>query len=511
MSDKILKLDQAQTLYQDLRGRIDALPTDSDIPEVPVQDVQVNGTSVLSNGIANVPLMDANKYGVARLGDNNGLYGLVVRHDGAYEGMLTLATASDVNMKNQTGTYKVITSAIQKRSVFWGLAQAAGDTTQSSSNNTVGTYTPSAKGAIQSMLGVSDLIATAENNLVASKAYAIGDVFTANGKLYKATAAIAADGAIITDGANANCEETKVGEGFVKFTDVANSTTPGVVRINGYGLSIGTTGNIKDMLYISYAGEQAAKLGISYYNPIVPHFQDQSVFYGLSKVAGVDLANETVTLGTYPETSKVAIRTMLGAVGSEDYATADNYGIVKLGGGLTRDGNGLTVTDYANSSVIKTGSGNRRPITPAFQHESVFYGLAAAAGDTTQKTASTFVGTYTDAAKSAIQTMLGINLSSIASQVEIPLVETVTGADVTINGQPNVRYNCGEVSTITINPPVAGSIDVIFTSGTSVAVLTLPSTVKMPAWFDATTLETDTIYEILITDGTYGSVMTWAN
>ena len=106
--------------------------------------------------------------------------------------------------------------------------------------------------------------------------------------------------------------------------------------------------------------------------------------------------------------------------------------------------------------------------------------------------------------------MLGIDLSSIASQVEIPLVETVTGTDVTINGQPNVRYNCGEVNTITINPPAAGSIDVIFTSGTSVAVLTLPSTVKMPEWFDATTLETDTIYEILITDGTYGSVMTWA-
>lgn len=35
-------------------------------------------------------------------------------------------------------------------------------------------------------------------------------------------------------------------------------------------------------------------------------------YYGLSKAAGVDLANETVTLGTYPETSKTAIKEMLG-------------------------------------------------------------------------------------------------------------------------------------------------------------------------------------------------------
>jgi hypothetical protein len=40
--------------------------------------------------------------------------------------------------------------------------------------------------------------------------------------------------------------------------------------------------------------------------------EHESTFYGLSKVAGVDLANETVTLGTYPEASKNAIKAMLG-------------------------------------------------------------------------------------------------------------------------------------------------------------------------------------------------------
>ena len=92
---------------------------------------------------------------------------------------------------------------------------------------------------------------------------------------------------------------------------------------------------------------------------------------------------------------------------------------------------------------------------------------------------------------------------------EIPLVETVTGTTPTITGQPNVRYVCGEVTTIDITPPSSGSIDVIFTSGATAAVLTLPSTVLMPEWFDATSLDADTIYEILITDGVYGSVLSW--
>lgn len=106
--------------------------------------------------------------------------------------------------------------------------------------------------------------------------------------------------------------------------------------------------------------------------------------------------------------------------------------------------------------------------------------------------------------------MLGIDLASIASEVEIPLVETVSGTTPSITGQPNTRYTCGEVSTISITPPASGTVDVIFESGSTAAVLTVPNTVKWPAWFDATALETNTIYEILITDGVYGAVMTWA-
>lgn len=64
---------------------------------------------------------------------------------------------------------------------------------------------------------------------------------------------------------------------------------------------------------------------------------------------------------------------------------------------------------------------------------------------------------------------------------------------------------------LTITPPACGSIEVIFTSGSTASTLTVPNTVKWPVWFDATALEANTIYDIIITDATYGAVMSWAS
>lgn len=89
------------------------------------------------------------------------------------------------------------------------------------------------------------------------------------------------------------------------------------------------------------------------------------------------------------------------------------------------------------------------------------------------------------------------------------IVETVSGTTPVITGAGNTRYVCGEVSTISITPASSGITDVIFYSGTTATVLTLPSTVKMPPWFDATDLDTETWYEINILDGIYGVVGLW--
>ena len=83
----------------------------------------------------------------------------------------------------------------------------------------------------------------------------------------------------------------------------------------------------------------------------------------------------------------------------------------------------------------------------------------------------------------------------------------VSGSNPVIVGVPNTCYLCGEVSTISISPPLNGPIEVFFTSGSSVAVLTLPSDVVMPEWWGGP--EENRTYDIVITNGEYGSVMSW--
>ena len=98
----------------------------------------------------------------------------------------------------------------------------------------------------------------------------------------------------------------------------------------------------------------------------------------------------------------------------------------------------------------------------------------------------------------------------IPALVEGVFVETVTGTTPFITGVDNHRYICGEVSTITIAAPASGTIEVIFESGSTAAILTA-SGVMWPDWFDDSSLETDRIYDVMITDGLYGSVMSWAS
>ena len=283
-------------------------------PESPVQDVQVNGVSVLSDGVANVPIASNSSFGVTKGNINQGIGVDSISKN------LYIAQASESQAKAGISVYKPITSANQHIAAFYGLAKAAGSD-EKNSTLPVGQYTDNAKEAIQSMLGITQMLAPTNPNLVASQAYSIGDVFAANGHLYKATAAIAQDEAIIPD---TNCVETTMAEAGGKIKDVqVNSAsvvgndgianislagaTPGVVRVSGYGLK-----QSNGYLSLDPAASSQIKTGTVVLYPIVPGRQHESTFYGLSKVAGVDLANETVTLGTYPETSKTAIKEMLG-------------------------------------------------------------------------------------------------------------------------------------------------------------------------------------------------------
>lgn len=121
---------------------------DNAAPEVPVQDVQVNGQSVVQNGVANVPVASNSTPGVVRGRSDRGI---TIVNDWAQ-----LATPSDNEIKTGDAGYKSIVPSNQHKSTFYGLAKAAGDTTQSSSSNAVGAYTDAAKQKIRAMLGIKD-------------------------------------------------------------------------------------------------------------------------------------------------------------------------------------------------------------------------------------------------------------------------------------------------------------------------------------------------------------------
>lgn len=116
--------------------------------DVPVDDVQVNGNSIVSSGIANIPVADGNVIGVVKGG--NGGTGVIVSNGGS----IYVVKATSAGVKGGLDEYRPIVPQRQHESVFYGLAKAAGDTTMPNSGNAIGTYTPEALVAIHKMLGV---------------------------------------------------------------------------------------------------------------------------------------------------------------------------------------------------------------------------------------------------------------------------------------------------------------------------------------------------------------------
>ena len=178
----------------------------------------------------------------------------------------------------------------------------------------------------------------------------------------------------------------------------------------------------------------------------------------------------------------------------------NTLGVVKIGPtngyyGIRVDTQGVLFIEKATSADIKRELEGYKPLVPSKQHESTFYGLAKAAGDATQAASSNVVGTYTEAAKSAISDMLN---GAVQASGTTPTIKALSG----------VRYVCGEVATLDITPCATGICDVMFTSGSTATVLTLPNTVKFPNG-DTFIPEANTTYELNIMDGVYGVFVAW--
>ena len=228
----------------------------------------------------------------------------------------------------------------------------------------------------------------------------------------------------------------------------------------------------------------------------------------LVKASGTDYDTEWTTpeAGGVTDVQVNGTSVVFKGVANVPVAGSSTLGVVKVNaayGISLNDSRKDLVLNVANATHIKNGAATYNPIVPARQHESTFYGLAKAAGDTTQSASSNAVGSYTEQAKSAIHTMLNGSV-------------TVSGTTPAITALPGIRYVCGEVSTLDITLPASGCIDVVFESGSTATVLTVtPPTGKTLSWtgdFDPTALEADTVYEInvaVVGDKCLGVAASW--
>lgn len=186
---------------------------------------------------------------------------------------------------------------------------------------------------------------------------------------------------------------------------------------------------------------------------------DSSTFYLVPTEDGAspDLFTEWVYVNNAWEMFGSASVDLTDYVKNTDIATTDDFGIIKIGMGLKKSSDNKLYTDYADGLAIKTGTNNYRPITPYYNKESTFYGLAKASGDTTQSQSDNPVGTYTDKAKASIQSMLGTEpkLEKIYTTILDTTITTVIDeehnypytsySNVTINEQYKYRITLNDI------------------------------------------------------------------
>lgn len=136
-----------------------------------VQDVQVNGVSVLSDGVANVPLASTTDAGVMRVVSSFG--------HSVSAGILGHKAAVESTLKRGTDAQDPVVSRNSYIATFYGLAKAAGNDEKDSAL-LLGQHTESAKSAISEMLNGSVTVdgTTPTINAMPGVRYVCGEVST---------------------------------------------------------------------------------------------------------------------------------------------------------------------------------------------------------------------------------------------------------------------------------------------------------------------------------------------
>lgn len=202
-------------------------------------------------------------------------------------------------------------------------------------------------------------------------------------------------------------------------------------------------------------------------------------------------------------------------------AKADTATVTALSG--TVSGLQTTVQNKADTSTVTALSGTVSALSDAAQQYmehteaalSELEDYKANASDVSYELAKKADKSYVDTqlagkASTATATTSSAGLMSAQDKSKLDAVGsvvTVSGTAPVITAVSGVRYVCGEVATLDFTPCATGICDVVFTSGSTPTVVTLPNTVKFPD--GSFTAEANKTYEINIMDGAYGVVMSW--
>lgn len=267
--------------------------------------------------------------GVVKINDEFGLK--MLAQSGVLAGILTINAATSAEIKSGNNSTKPLSTLRQHESTFYGLAKAAGDATQARSVNPVGTYTPEAKAAIQTMLSVpstadlANAVAEAERKNLQIHICSVSEYDAATGvptianpdtkTFYLVPDSDEGDNLYI-EWVYVNRKWEQFGSAtidlsdYVQKTDYATANEAGVVKINvANGITVDGNGIIKTV----GANASIIKAANDGYRPIISAMQHMSTFYGLAKAAGdLTQSQSNNPVGTYTEEAQASIKTMLG-------------------------------------------------------------------------------------------------------------------------------------------------------------------------------------------------------
>ena len=115
-----------------------------------VGDVQILGKSIVTDGVAEIPIATYSQAGIFRVSSD---YGVNVPYG---QQIIRLVKADDSQIKQGAFDYRPVVPSNQHLSAFYGLAKVAGYD-EKNSTLPVGTYSEEAKTAIRTMLGLQEM------------------------------------------------------------------------------------------------------------------------------------------------------------------------------------------------------------------------------------------------------------------------------------------------------------------------------------------------------------------